>query len=62
MNTEDSVDNTTINITKAESTAVKEVKEETEETEDPLRVAPGWWFYWYGEERGRGDNKNRFFS
>ena len=41
MNTEDSLENTTINITIAESTAVKEVKEETEETEDPLLVIPG---------------------
>ena len=41
MNTEDSVENTTININIAESTAVKEVKEETEETEDPLLVITG---------------------
>ena len=41
MNTEDSVENTTININIAESTAVKEVKEETEETEDPLLVVQG---------------------
>ena len=41
MNTEDSVENTTINITIAESTAVKEVKEETELTEDPLQSIPG---------------------
>ena len=41
MNTEDSLENTTINITIAESTAVKEVKEETGETEDPLLVIPG---------------------
>ena len=41
MNTEDSVDNTTININIAESTAVKEVKEETEGTGDPLLVLQG---------------------
>lgn len=41
INTEDSLENTTINITIAESTAVKEVKEETGETEDPLLVIPG---------------------
>ena len=41
MNTEDSVENTTINITIAEDTLVKEIKEETEETEDPLLVIPG---------------------
>ena len=41
MNTEDSVENTTINITIAESTALKEFKEETEEAEDPLLVLQG---------------------
>ena len=41
MNTEDYVENTTINITIAESTAVKEVKEETELKEDPLQSIPG---------------------
>ena len=41
MNTEDSVENTTVKTTVAERTAVKEVKEETEETEDPLLVIPG---------------------
>ena len=41
IHTEDSVENTTMNITIAESTAVKEAKEETEETEDPLQVIPG---------------------
>ena len=41
MNTEDSVDNATINIIIAEITAVKEVKEETDETEDPLLDVPG---------------------
>ena len=41
IHTEDSVENTTINITIAEGTAVKDVKKETEETEDPLLVIPG---------------------
>ena len=41
MNTEDSVKNTTINITKAEGTAVKVIKEETEEKDDPLLLVPG---------------------
>ena len=41
MNTVDSVENTTFNITIAEDTSVKE---ETEETEDPLLVIPGYCF------------------
>ena len=41
MGTKDSIENTTINITIPESTPVEEVKDETDETEDPLLVIPG---------------------
>ena len=41
MKSEDSVENITINVTLAESFVVKEVKEETEETDEPLQAMSG---------------------
>ena len=61
MNTEDSVENTIISITFAESTAVKEVKEKTEESEDPLQTIPGRWYNRYvRRERGEGGGTQVF--